>query len=224
MSDVTICLLYYDEPKALSYHYEEMQLAIEEGLSYTIIDDGSSKFPIETFLQKIPKDVSIYRINEDFPWNIPGARNLAAYVSKTEWFVHLDCDLIFDQSALKKLKKLKLLKNQFYSFGRNGNKAGKPTAGTLLLNKTEFWASGGYNEFFRGSYGYNDPYLKYRLKKNNIVEVYLPKILLDDKNDIASSHLKRNGILKNRIKYYLLRNLHWKYFALKFAFSWQQIQ
>ena len=163
MSDITICLLYYDEPEGLSYHYEEMQLAIDEGLSYTIIDDGSSKFPIETFLPKIPNEVSIYRINEDYPWNIPGARNLAALVSKTEWFVHLDCDLVFDHAALIQLKKLNLFKNQFYSFGRNGLKAGKPTAGTLLLNKKEFWASGGYNEFFRGSYGYNDPYLKLTL-------------------------------------------------------------
>ena len=30
MSDITICLLYYDEPEALSYHYEEMHLAINE--------------------------------------------------------------------------------------------------------------------------------------------------------------------------------------------------
>ncbi len=224
MSDITICLLYYDEPEALSYHYEEMHLAINEGFNYTIIDDGSSKFPIETFLPKIPKDVSIYRISQDYPWNIPGARNLAALVSKTEWFVHLDCDLVFDYGALIQLKNLKLFKNQFYSFGRNGLKAGKPTAGTLLLNKTEFWASGGYNEFFRGSYGYNDPYLKYRLKKNNIIEVYLSQILLEDRNEVASCRLKRNGIIKNRIKYYLLRSFHLKCLTLKFAFSWEKIR
>ena len=96
--------------------------------------------------------------------------------------------------------------------------------GTLLLNKTEFWASGGYNEYFRGSYGYNDPYLKYRLKKNNIDEVYLSKIILDDRNKVASNHLIRNGILKNRIKYYFLRNINSKYFTRKFAFSWQKVR
>ena len=224
MSNITICLLYYDEPEALSYHFEEMKLIIDENLNYIIIDDGSSKFPIETFLSKIPKEVSIYKINEDFPWNIPGARNLGALVSKTEWFIHLDCDLIFVREAIIQSKKMHLSKNKFYSFGRNGLKAGKPTAGTLLLNKTEFWASGGYNEYFRGSYGYNDPYLKYRLKKNNIDEVYLSKIILDDRNKVASNHLIRNGILKNRIKYYFLRNINSKYFTRKFAFSWQKVR
>ena len=146
-SNITICLLCNDEPEALSFYYEEMHLAINEGLSYIIIDDGSSKFPIETLLPQIPSEVSIYRINEDYPWNIPGAKNLAALVSKTEWFVHLNCDLVFDHDALIQLKKLILFINQFYSFGRNGLKSDKPTAGTLLLNKSKFWASGGYNEF-----------------------------------------------------------------------------
>jgi len=224
MSDITICLLYYDEPEALSYHFEEMQLVIDEGLSYIIIDDGSSKFPIDIFLPKIPKEVLIYRINEDFPWNIPGARNLGALVSKTEWFIHLDCDLIFGREAIVQLKKVKPSKKKFYSFGRNGLKAGKPTAGTLLLNKTEFWASGGYNEFFRGSYGYNDPYLKYRLKKNGIKEVCLSDIVLEDRNAIASNKLERKWLLKNKVKYFCLRDLYWKFCSLKFAFSWQKIR
>ena len=52
---------------------------------------------------------------------------------------------------------------------------------------------------FRGSYGYDDPYLKHRLNKISVDEVYLSKIILEDRNEIAFSHLKRNGILKNKI-------------------------
>ena len=222
--NITLCLLYYDEPQPLSNHFEEMKLAISEGFQYIIVDDGSSKHPIEKFLSLIPKEVSVYKINENYRWNIPGARNLAALVSKTEWFVHLDCDLIFSKDALTRLKKLQINKKKFYSFGRNGLKANKPTAGTLLLNKSDFWATGGYNELFRGSYGYNDPYLKYRLKKMNVSEVYLSEIILEDKSETASSHLKRNGILKNKIKYYLLRNFYWKKLSFHFGFSWKKLR
>ena len=91
-----------------------------------------------------------------------------------------------------------------------------------MLNKAKFWDSGGYNECFRGSYGYNDPYLKYRMTKNESKEVYLSHIILDDRSKVASNKLSRRGIFKNKIKYYFLRDINLKFLSLHLAFSWEK--
>jgi Glycosyl transferase family 2 len=132
-----------------------------------IIDDGSKTPPIA--------DVPVYRILTDIPWNIPGARNLGAAVCLTEWILFCDTDQTFTKKSIDQILATKLEKGKFYSFHRHNRPR---TAGTMLVNREDYWRVGGCEEDFAGKYGYNDPYLRHLFHRAGVHEVTLP-ILCD---------------------------------------------
>jgi len=183
---VTISLLYYEEPE-----YLKKQIKILEKYSdyfeLCIIDDGSKKFPIDEYLEIIPSVFSVYRIFDDIKWNIPGARNLAACVSSTEWSLQLDIDHIIPSESAEKIYKMSLNdRDKYYLFNRQFDGYTKPTAGTMLFSNNLFWKVGGYDEDFIGNYGQNDPYLKMKFKKSGAKEILCKDIWFEDESDNAS--------------------------------------
>ena len=161
MSKFTISLTFYNDHEHLHRHIDAWRTY--PYVEKQIIDDGSKEPP--------QADVPIYRINQDVPWNIPGARNLGAAVCPTEWILFCDMDQTFSKEAIDAIIDTKLERGTFYSFQRHGRPR---TAGTMLVNRMDYWRAGGYDEDFAGHYGYNDPYLRALFSRNNIKEVTLP--------------------------------------------------
>ena len=120
----TISLTFYNDHEHLHRHIDAWRTY--PYVEKQIIDDGSKEPP--------QADVPIYRINQDVPWNIPGARNLGAAVCPTEWILFCDMDQTFSKDAIDAIIDTKLERGTFYSFQRHGRPR---TAGTMLVNRID---------------------------------------------------------------------------------------
>jgi hypothetical protein len=206
LKSITISLLYYNDEEHISRHVKKWE-EYNDLVKFQVIDDGSS-IPAKNFLKEtsFPElDSSLYRIEEDIPWNIPGARNLSATVCDTPFVLICDMDQIFDRKAVEKMLALTTLNggNWFYSFRRFSedkslkSKCGRKTCGTMLLSIKDWWAVGGYDEDMSGSYGHNDPLFRRQLKKVGLKEV-TPEIYCEE----ISADCKLNRRSRNRRKYH----------------------
>ena len=200
MKKITLSLSYYNDYQHLNKHFEQW-IKYKDLVKFQIIDDGSEEdlaFKLQnTNLSMI--DLSIYRINKDIKWNIPGVRNLGATICETEWILFCDMDQFFLPVDMNKIDKFirndNVDSNKFYSFSRIDR--GK-TMGTMLLTKRNFWKCGGYDEDLIGNYGYNDPLLRKQLESVGISEHTFDDIFCQQFN--ADCKLERNGIKKNKKK------------------------
>ena len=184
----TISLTFYNDHEHLHRHIDAWRTYPD--IPKQIIDDGSKEPP--------QADVPIYRIQEDIAWNIPGARNLGAAVCPTEWILFCDMDQTFSKESIDQLCNTRLERGKFYSFTRIGRPR---TCGTMLVNRLDYWAVGGYDEDFAGFYGYNDPYLRYILHLGNVFEVTLPIVCTQHQADCVLTRVPNNeGLYHKKIK------------------------
>ena len=219
----SIFILYYNQPEALTRQLEAIK-DYKERIRISIIDDGSRQYPIEDLLNIIPTDVRVYKILNDKKWNIPGARNLSVKLSESDWLIQLDIDQILTNEKITKLLNIRLTKDCYYLFNRSFGSYTKPTTGTMLINRKYFIAAGGYDESFAGYYGYNDPYLKWKLKLIGIREVLLNDVFVEDHSIECSTPLVRNFRLRNRIKFLFRRLLRIMGTGRQLRFDWIRIQ
>ena len=199
MKNITISLSYYNDFEYLETHLINWK-NYNEKVKFQIIDDGSLEKLIDKInLESIRNlDLSIYRINQDIKWNIPGVRNLGATVCETEFVLFCDMDQYFEKEDIYKLCQKaneELEENKFYTFSRKGRER---TAGTMLISLSNFWNCGGYDEDLAGNYGYNDPLLRKQLNAINITEYTFEDIFC--KQIEADCKLDRSGLNKNKKK------------------------
>lgn len=123
-----------------------------QGIEVTIIDDGSPE-P----LGKV-EGCTVYRINEDIKWNIPGAKNLGFHVLDG-WILHLPIDHIIDKATLDRLDTIDRDEDTvIYPGGLfpDGTPETILPHDMVLMHKSAFERIGGYDEDFAGYYGYED--------------------------------------------------------------------
>ena len=217
---LTINLSYYGEYETLLRHLDIWRQAntITPLIKFNIIDDGASisLIPKKDEIQAYGiKNLSVFRIIEDIPWNIPGARNLAITVSSTSWILFQDMDQYFNLAALSQLQKLSLgTKNgAVYTFARSN---GRFTAGTMLARKEDLIRVHMHDEDTVGNYGYNDQLLRGKLFRQGIVEYQLQDILCEefrtpltgDRNTSINEE-KYYSILSNPLKPARALNFDW---------------
>jgi predicted glycosyltransferase involved in capsule biosynthesis len=184
----TISLTFYNDHEHLDKHLNEWDTY--PYVQKQIIDDGSLEPP--------HANVPVYRIEQDIPWNIPGARNLGATVCPTEWILFCDTDQTFSKGSIDAILATKLERGKFYSFSRHNRPR---TAGTMLVNRLDYWAVGGYDEDFAGFYGYNDPYLRHLFQRAGIVEFTLPILCTQHDADCVLTRVPNNeGLYYEKIK------------------------
>ena len=200
MSEITLSLSYYNDFEHLHQHLEQWK-AYKDKIEFQIIDDGSKeklvdKIDIDLFLEL---NISIYRINQDIKWNIPGVRNLGAAACSTKWILFCDMDQYFHErdinKIINKINTKQIDDNKYYSFSRSGRER---TAGTLMMTKDNFWKCGAYDEDLRGNYGYNDPLLRKQLEAIDVQEETLIDVYCQQFN--ADCLLDRKGMEKNKRK------------------------
>lgn len=152
---ITLLYTYYGQkeriPGILAEKHPECRVVI--------VDDGSPDA-----LGSLP-GVDVYRVEEDIPWNQPGARNLGFQESEG-WIICADIDHLVTKKNIDELLKLKKEKGTIYYLGREDTESWN----LYLIHKDDFDTLGGYDEDFCGNYGYDDTLFNLIAQKKMKVE------------------------------------------------------
>ena len=148
---------------------------ILDHLQFVIVDDGS---PIPVRLpDDLDLNILLLRINEDIPWNQPGARNLGIVYARSDKVLLTDLDHEIPEDTLKCVLAMKNPGRTIYKMRRidpqDPNK--KPHPNTFVLSRARFLRYYGYDEEFTGHYGFDDS-MFWRWQRNHGTRFrYLPR-------------------------------------------------
>ncbi len=176
---ITISHIFYNQHGMLDLHKSAWETHDPDRVRYTLIDDASPQ-PIPTSFRM--KSLDIYRVDEDIPWNIAGARNLAFHVAKTEWVLCSDIDHVVTREALTKILQLDLSNpNIAYIFNRRRADGYFGVKGiiNILMNRKKYFEIGGHDEDYSGHYGREETFFSHCLKHHGIEVIYCEDIVLD---------------------------------------------
>lgn len=151
------------------------------GFEFIVVDDGSPEpaLPIVSELASasLLKNLSLFRIEIDIPWNRGGARNLGSQEADSKWIIHVDIDHVLPVASATALLDAEVSESRWYRFHRFRNgmadetrrkdeipqdqKFGKikPHCDSYLCTREMYWKTGGYNEDFSGCLGGGTPFL-----------------------------------------------------------------
>ena len=188
-NEITITLPYYDQPEMLKKQLEVWSAypaEVAERVNVIIVDDGSPNFPAYSELMNNIVEpafpISLYRINENIPWNHGGARNLAMK-DACGWCIITDMDHTITGEDMRKLLKMNLKKNSYYMFARKKVMPDNSIiplgrhVDSFLLTKKAYWNVGGYNEEFSGYWNGVSWLFRHNLK-NLFHCIKLPNVFL----------------------------------------------
>ncbi len=119
---------------------------------YTVIDDGSQIAPITNFLEDIPEQWNVLRIDEDLGWNNEGAKNCLMKATRNKWNLNLDSDWVVTRNNLMRIHQTvsHLHTDVMYYPGNFGYGVGR---NSYLITNEEYWRRGGYDQCFIGFHG-----------------------------------------------------------------------
>jgi glycosyltransferase involved in cell wall biosynthesis len=142
----------------LMSYYAAMPIELKQQFEIIIVDDHSP-VPITAPLGVSPLYLRILRIDEDIPWNQPGARNLGVIHARCDGILMHDLGQCAPETTLRKLIKIKDAGRSIYKFPRldeedNSRMIEHPN--TLFLSRGRFLRYYGYDEEFAGHYGLED--------------------------------------------------------------------
>ena len=193
---MTIGVLYYESPLMLKKQIEFWR-NYPNGLKYIVIDDGSPTKPAKDVLRNTDLDIELYRIEENIPWNIGGARNLLFTVCEDDWVLMMDIDHLMSLSGIDYIHSMPLDENCHYRFARFRPKEDrwiKPHRDTILVRRDDYWKVGGFDEDISGYYGGKSMFFKQLEKISNPVNldnVYV--IFVGDQVDEGASWGKKGS-------------------------------
>lgn len=225
MNQITLILPYYNQPEMLSQQLMSID-GYQDIFKVIIVDDGSQDFRANELSifgvpRRFAKNISIYRIIEDIPWNRNGARNLGATVANTEWILQTDIDHILSPINATRLINTTLDKSKWYQFARsrigqadetrrkdaldpNAEEGEiKPHIDSYLITRERFLSSP-YDERYRGFLGGGSPFLA-RMKR-----LYgEPELLSDVRLNVFTRHMvpdsSTQGLSRDTSQYKELR-------------------
>tara|TARA_R110001592_G_scaffold43380_3_gene140616 strand:+ start:91 stop:789 length:699 start_codon:yes stop_codon:yes gene_type:complete len=176
---LTVVMTYYNQDKMLRKqidNWNSYSKDLRDEVNFILVDDCSMKNSTEDFdFSSCEFDLNVYRVTDDVYFNVPGAVNLGADKTQTEWFIKQDMDTIIPEETMSKL--LELIESapdkSIYKFYRtNGtsiSNANKITPGQFMIRKDDFWSIGAWDEDFCEDYGMNDPAFFWRASQDNYV-------------------------------------------------------
>jgi hypothetical protein len=131
-------------------------------------------------------NLSLYRIDQDVPWNRGMARNLGTKEATTPWVLHVDTDHVLSpqnaENLLTTVRSMRGAVPAWFRFSRRRVGAADetrkndkvdpkatnvkihPHIDSYLTTPEAYWAAGGYNEDFSGVLGGGSPFLKEMVK------------------------------------------------------------
>jgi hypothetical protein len=174
---ITIAHIFYNQHALLPIHEKAWAAHPADAACYTIIDDAS---PLAASLCR--PGLSIYRVTQDIPWNIAGARNLAFHTAGTDWVLCADIDHVVTAQALAQILTLDLTNpRRAYLFKRRDETGyvGVDAVINILMSRDAFFAMGGYDEDFSGHYGREETFFLQCLRHHRIEQVMCGDIFLE---------------------------------------------
>jgi glycosyltransferase involved in cell wall biosynthesis len=233
---ITIAFPYYGNPENLTIQLENIlafPMSLRRNFTFLVIDDGSPK-PLQ-LPENINANISIYRINEDIPFNYPGAKNLALHCASTDWILQTDIDHVINAHAALSILHLDLTAHtRIYLFRRNFSEGSmsdprpelrnkKFIPSTLLYNRNAIIAAGGYDEDFSGHYGHDDSILKWHLSSNHGFSLYDSEIALTCHRCAYLEPQPERNSYRNSSLYHAKRLMRQSYQPIHpLRFSWQK--
>lgn len=170
---IEILVPYYMNREMLELqldNWESWPPYVRKHTHITIVDDGSPE-PLNV-RDRRTLNLSIYRIQENIPWNIAGAKNLLATVCQADWFLMHDIDYLFPFEAFANIRQLDTSKpKRYYNFMvRNVTPPARLRESKIAfyMHRSSFWEVGGYNENLSGGWGLQASDLRRRLEKAGI--------------------------------------------------------
>jgi hypothetical protein len=178
---VTLVYPYYDQPLMLERQIAAWTALASLDVRVVVVDDCSTKFPAVDILKGRFKDafLDLYRVDENIPWNVSGARNLGC-TRYPGWTFVSDLDhLLYPEDAARLFADLESTKNRHPSFSQFPglrfafqpalvslpyNRPLTPVSSTLLFHSVTFHELGGYDEDYAGGYCYEDVDFLMRLR------------------------------------------------------------
>lgn len=160
---LSLVMAYYRAPLMLKRHTETWGLYseyVKKRLRVILVDDGSPE-PITPPAVK-GVEVHVFRIKQNIPWNMDGARNLAMFHCPDKFALMTDMDHLLEPGEAEKLIRNPWLRGYFYYPSRvdiHGNEQ-KRHPNSFVLAVEDFWRIGGYDEDFAGYYGSDANFVK----------------------------------------------------------------
>lgn len=153
-------LAYYDNPSMLALQWEQLSsypASVLERIEVIVVDDASPRFPAADVVRPatLPA-VSIFRIDNDIPWNQDAARNIGAHQASASWLLLTDIDHVIPLPTLTQILDMPREDSALYTFGRIKFESGEPRdphPNSYLMTKRLYWAIGGHDEDYAGIYG-----------------------------------------------------------------------
>lgn len=232
---VTIVVNCYAEMENASFvanlvrHYQSLPVSLKEKFELVLVDDHSPH-ALASFVQG-ELNMRILRIDDDIPWNQPGARNLGVVYARSDKIVMHDVGQCLPRRTLEKIVEMADLSNRIFKFAgvseRDDSVKLKSHPNTLLMSRSRFLRYFGYDEEFAGNYGREDSCFT-RLQRRFGARIMsfprrYPVICRERDEDFVYADLKRdkttNTLLMEK-KLRLAKRLDEKCFSRKFlAFS-----
>ncbi len=166
-------------------HYAAFSSETKQGFQIIFIDDASP-VPVE-ITPDCDVNISVYRVLEDIPWNIPGARNLGVMCADTPNIAFIDLDHLFPEETIKALIHYTLEDTEILLFDRY--KDGAPHhihPATFFMQKSLFLKLNGCDEDFAGHYG-SDKHLRACISAYGCT-VITSNLRVDTSTKIESQH------------------------------------
>jgi hypothetical protein len=188
---IALCVTYYNNPRMLArqlHEWSKYPEHVREAFEFVIVDDGSAQPASDVLLFDALSTVSLptlYRIDDDIPWNQHGARNLAAQQIECPWLLMLDVDHVLTAENAERIADHRdaFDMSRWFRFPRERIGAEdetrtkdstlrgirpelsgvtvNPAMNCYLVTRDAYWQAGGYNEDFCGTYGGDSQFLNY---------------------------------------------------------------
>ena len=164
---ITIVLSYYNSGGMLDRHFAEWDrypARVKDVFRAVIVDDGSPTDPAINHWRDPGFPCRLYRIKENIPWNIPGARNLGMEVAPEGWCLLTDIDHLLsgEQAAILaqgSYAKVDATNHQalfdYFIFRRRwaDGRELHPHPNSYLIERRSYWLCGGTDEDWSGWWG-----------------------------------------------------------------------
>ena len=160
---LTLIYAYYDNPDMLKLHIDTWRAypdKIKKRMNIILVDDCSPRSPAIHFLPLLVGlgiPTRIYRVLEDIPWNLDGARNLGMKETETEWNLITDMDRLLPVDAAAAALEMTKERGKVYRpdqvWAGENRSLGRPHPNSFIIHRSDYWQVGGYDEDFQGSYG-----------------------------------------------------------------------
>lgn len=201
---ISVILHTYNQLAGVQAHlklWRELPIEVSQKIEFLYIDDFSDT-PI--ILEKGNLNLRIFRVLDDIDWNMPGCKNLGAFMAKSDWLMFFDVDNFIEPQGFAKILSAipTLNKSICYKFKRKVHEQeAEPHINTFLVSRWGFFKAGGIDEDFSGHYGYEDVHFNYLWLKRVGGTILITDVLfneIDLKTEKLNRDTNRNQALGSR--------------------------